>query len=188
MLDEETQGLTRIRLIKWSDKSVTTVDFGEPAYVAGIDDNREFDTNILRYHYQSMTTPASVYDYNMETGEKKLMKQREVLGGFITSNYQTERVMATARDGARVPVSIVYRKDKFKKDGTNPCLQYAYGSYGSSMYATFSSNRLSLLDRGFVYAIAHVRGGQEMGGQWYEDGKMMKKKIHSTTSLIVRST
>ncbi len=175
-LDEESEGLTKIRLLKWSDKSVKTIDFGEPAYVAGIDDNREFDTNVIRYNYQSMTTPSSVYDYNMDTGEKKLMKQREVLGGFSSSNYQTERVMATARDGAKVPISIVYRKDKFKKDGTNPCLQYAYGSYGSSTYASFSSNRLSLLDRGFVYAIAHVRGGQEMGGQWYEDGKMLKKK------------
>ncbi|CAN5485337.1 oligopeptidase B [soil metagenome] len=175
-LEEESEGLTKIRLIKWSDKSESTIDFGEPAYVAGIDNNREFDTNTIRYNYQSMTTPASTYDYTIDTKEKKLLKQREILGGFSTANYQTERVMTTARDGAKVPVSLVYRKDKFKKDGTNPCLLYAYGSYGSSMYATFSSNRLSLLDRGFVYAIAHVRGGQEMGGQWYDDGKMMKKK------------
>ncbi len=175
-VEDESEGLTKIRLIKWSDKSESTVDFGEPAYIAGIDNNPEFDTNVIRYSYQSMTTPPSTYDYSMDTHEKKLLKQREVLGGFNAADYQTERVMATARDGAKVPVSIVYRKDKFKKDGTNPCLEYAYGSYGSTSYATFSSNRLSLLDRGFVYAIAHIRGGQEMGGQWYEDGKMMKKK------------
>lgn len=175
-VEEESEGLTKIKLIKWSDKTESSIDFGEAAYVAGIDNNPQFDTNIIRYSYQSMTTPASTYDYNIETKEKTLLKQREVLGGFNSANYQTERVMATARDGAKVPISIVYRKDKFKKDGTNPCLQYAYGSYGSSTYATFSSNRLSLLDRGFVYAIAHIRGGQEMGGQWYEDGKMMKKK------------
>ncbi len=175
-LEDESEGLTKIRLIKWSDKSESAIDFGEPAYIAGIDNNPEFDTKVIRYSYQSMTTPASTYDYTMDTHDKKLMKQREVLGGFSAANYQTERVMATARDGAKVPISIVYRKDKFKKDGTNPCLQYAYGSYGSTSYATFSSNRLSLLDRGFVYALSHVRGGQEMGGQWYEDGKMMKKK------------
>ncbi|CAN5444537.1 oligopeptidase B [soil metagenome] len=175
-VEDESEGLTRIRLIKWSDQSESTIDFGEPAYVAGIDNNREFDTKVIRYSYQSMTTPPSIYDYNMDTHEKKLLKQREVLGDFLSSHYQTERVMATARDGAKVPISIVYRKDKFKKDGTNPCLQYAYGSYGASMYASFNSSRLSLLDRGFVYAVAHIRGGQEMGGQWYEDGKMMKKK------------
>ena len=175
-VEDESEGLTKIRLIKWSDKSESIIDFGEPAYVAGIDNNPEFDTNLIRYNYQSMTTPPSAYDFNMDTREKKLLKQREVLGGFNPSNYQTERVMVTARDGAKIPMSIAYRKDKFKKDGTNPCQEYAYGSYGSSTYASFSSNRLSLLDRGFVYAIAHVRGGQEMGGQWYEDGKMMKKK------------
>ena len=175
-VEDESEGLTKIRLIKWTDKSESTIDFGEPAYVAGIDNNAELNTTVIRYSYQSMTTPPSTYDYNMETREKKLLKQREVLGGFNASYYQTERVMVTARDGAKIPLSIVYRKDKFKKDSTNPCLEYAYGSYGSSTYATFSSNRVSLLDRGFVYALAHVRGGQEMGGQWYEDGKMMKKK------------
>jgi oligopeptidase B len=175
-VEEESGGLTRIRVIRSSDKSETFIDFGEPAYVAGLDNNPEFNTNVLRYSYQSMTTPPSVYDYNMDTKEKRLLKQREVLGGFNPANYQTERVMATAKDGARVPISIVYRKDKFKKDGTNPCLQYGYGSYGATLYATFSSTRLSLLDRGFVYAMAHVRGGQEFGGQWYENGRMLKKK------------
>jgi len=174
--EEESEGLTKIRLIQWADKSESTIDFGEPAYVAAIEVNREFDTNTIRYTYNSMTTPPSTYDYSMDTHEKKLLKQREVLGDFSSSNYQTERVMVTARDGKKIPVSIVYRKDKFKKDGTNPCLQYSYGSYGSSSYASFNSNRLSLLDRGFVYALAHIRGGQEMGGAWYEEGKMMNKK------------
>lgn len=174
--EEENSGLTRIKIIGYDGKEKSSIDFGEPAYVAGIDVNAEFDTDIVRYNYQSMTTPSSIFDYTTTTKERVLVKQREVLGGFQAKDYQTERVMATARDGAQVPVSIVYRKDKFRKDGSNPCLQYAYGSYGASMYASFSSNRLSLLDRGFVYAIAHVRGGQEMGGQWYENGKMLKKK------------
>jgi oligopeptidase B len=176
VLDETSEGLNKIRLIKWSDNSEHTVDFGEPAYVAGIGNNPDVNSNLMRYNYQSMTTPPSTFDYEMTTHDKKLLKQREVLGGFDPALYQTERVMAKARDGVSVPISIVYRKDKFKKDGTNPCFQYAYGSYGSSMPAFFSSTRLSILDRGFVYAISHVRGGQEMGGQWYEDGKMLKKK------------
>lgn len=174
--EEESEGLTKIKLIKWADRSEHSIDFGEPAYVAGIDVNPEYDVQNIRFNYQSMTTPPSTYDFNIVSHDKKLLKQREVLGGFDANNYQTERVMATARDGAKVPVSIVYRKDKFRKDGTNPCLQYGYGSYGATMYATFNSNRISLLDRGFVYAIAHIRGGQEMGGQWYEHGKMMFKK------------
>ncbi len=184
-LEESSEGLNKIRLIKWADNSEHTVDFGEPAYLAGIGNNPDVNSNTIRYNYQSMTTPPSTFDYEMTTHEKKLLKQREVLGGFDPALYQTERVMAKARDGISVPVSIVYRKDKFKKDGTNPCFQYAYGSYGSSMPAFFSSTRLSLLDRGFVYALAHVRGGQEMGGQWYEDGKMLKKKNTFTDFIDV---
>ena len=184
-LDESSEGLNKIRLVKWVDNSEHTVDFGEPAYLAGIGNNPDVNSNTIRYNYQSMTTPPSTFDYEMTTHEKKLLKQREVLGGFDPALYQTERVMAKARDGVSVPVSIVYRKDKFKKDGTNPCFQYAYGSYGSSMPAFFSSTRLSLLDRGFVYALAHVRGGQEMGGQWYEDGKMLKKKNTFTDFIDV---
>lgn len=175
-VEEESEGLTKIKLIKWADRSESSIDFGEPAYVAGIGNNPELETQVIRYSYQSMTTPPSTLDYNIITKEKKLLKQREVLGGFKREDYVTERVMAQARDGAMVPISMVYRKDLFKKEGTNPCLQYAYGSYGATSYASFSSNRLSLLNRGFVYALAHIRGGQEMGGQWYEDGKMMKKK------------
>jgi oligopeptidase B len=176
VLQETVEGLNKIRIIQWADKSEHTVDFGEAAYYAGLAGNPEFNTQTVRYSYQSLTTPNSIYDYNMETRAKDLKKQQEVLGGFNKDNYQSERVMAKARDGAWVPVSIVYRKDLFKKDGTNPSLQYAYGSYGYSMVPFFSSVRLSLLDRGFVYAIAHIRGGQEMGGKWYEDGKMMNKK------------
>ena len=175
VIDEMKKGLTSIRLIKWADHSENNIDFGEAAYVAGIGDNPDVNSTVLRYNYQSLTTPPSVYDYSMDAHEKKLMKQREVLGGFDPKNYQTERIMVTARDGAKVPLSIVYRKG-FKKNGTHPALIYGYGSYGASMYPNFSSNRLSLLDRGFVYAIAHIRGGQEMGGEWYEKGKMMYKK------------
>jgi oligopeptidase B len=132
------------------------------------------DTDWLRYSYTSLTTPNSVYEVNMRTGEKKLLKQQEVLGGFDRNNYQTERVWAEARDGTKVPVSLLYRKG-FKADGKAPLFQYAYGSYGSSMSPSFRSSVLSLVDRGFVYAIAHIRGGQEMGRQWYEDGKLLKK-------------
>ena len=174
-LGERKEGLTAVRLIKWSDQTTSNIDFGEAAYVAGLGENPDVNSSVLRYNYQSMTTPPSVYDYTMDTHGKKLLKQREVLGGFNPENYQTERIMVTARDGAKVPLSIVYRKG-FKKDGTHPGLIYGYGSYGFTMDPNFSSNRLSLLDRGFVYAIAHIRGGQEMGGQWYENGKMMKKK------------
>src|SRR5690606_26335781 len=175
-VEEMNAGLTTIRIIKRADNSEHTINFGEPAYTAGIAFNPDFNTNIIRYSYQSMTTPASVYDYNMDTREKELKKEQEVLGGFNKEDYATERVMVKARDGKEVPMSIVYRKDTFKKDGTVPGWIYGYGSYGSTMFPTFSTARLSLLDRGFVYAIAHVRGGQEMGGAWYDDGKMMNKK------------
>lgn len=175
-IEEMSAGLTTIRIIRQSDKSEHAINFGEPAYTAGIGYNPEFNTNIIRYTYQSMTTPPSTFDYNMDTRERELKKEQEVLGGFNKNDYATERVMVKARDGKEVPVSMVYRKDKFKKDGTMPGWIYGYGSYGASMFPTFSSSRISLLDRGFVYAIAHIRGGQEMGGQWYEDGKMMNKK------------
>jgi oligopeptidase B len=175
-LDEMQEGLVKIRLIKRSDDSEHFIEFEEPAYYAGVGYNPDFNSEFIRFTYTSMTTPYSTFDYNMESREKQLMKEEIVVGDFDKSNYKTERVMVTARDGKKVPLSIVYRKDKFKKDGSNPGWIYSYGSYGSSSYAYFSSNRLSLLDRGFVYAIAHIRGGQEMGGEWYEDGKMMNKK------------
>ncbi|MFN9801512.1 MAG: prolyl oligopeptidase family serine peptidase, partial [Bacteroidota bacterium] len=125
--------------------------------------------------YTSLTTPSSTYDYNMDTRERKLLKQQEVVGGYNSGDYVSERLYATADDGTRVPISLVYKKG-FEKNGQSPVLLYAYGSYGYSIDATFSSNRLSLLDRGFCFAIAHIRGGQEMGRQWYEDGKLLKKK------------
>ncbi|MEY2950222.1 MAG: hypothetical protein RLZZ248_1423, partial [Bacteroidota bacterium] len=161
----------------WEDSQATQkLEFDEPAYYAGLGNNPAFDTPLVRYNYTSMTTPASVYDYQVTTGDKLLKKQQPVLGDFQSDNYQTERIYVPSRDGKEIPLSLVYRKDRFKKDGNAPGWIYGYGSYGYSMEATFSSTRLSLLDRGFVFAIAHIRGGQEMGGAWYEEGKMMQKK------------
>ena len=151
------------------------LDFGEPAYLAYFDDNMELDTSILRYGYTSLTTPRSVFDYDMNTRESELEKQDEVLGGFDRENYVTERLLATARDGTRVPVSLVYSKG-FEKSNSSPLLLYGYGSYGASIDASFRSDRLSLIDRGFVFAIAHIRGGEELGRRWYEEGKLLNKK------------
>ena len=167
-------------MINQKTKEDKYLEFGEPAYVAGMSYNPEFDTPVLRYSYASLTTPGSTFDYNMDTKEKTLLKQQEVLGGFDKNNYVSERVYVTVRDGVKVPISLVYRKGT-KKDGSGPrkaapLLQYAYGSYGSNTEPGFGSGRLSLLDRGFIYAIAHIRGGQEMGRKWYEDGKMLNKK------------
>ncbi len=175
VISERKNGLMQIRVRETTGGKEHYLDFGEPAYDASPTSNAEFNSSTLRYGYTSLTTPASVYDYNMATKEKKLMKEQEVLGGFNKSDYVTERIYASATDGVKVPISIVYKKGT-KKDGTAPLLLYAYGSYGSSTDASFSSSRLSLLNRGFVYAIAHIRGGQEMGRLWYEDGKMLKKK------------
>ena len=172
---ERKEGLLQMRILPWSGGGQYYLAFDEPAYVAYLTDNYDFDTLLVRYTYSSMTTPKSVYDYNMVTREKKLLKREEVLGGFESANYRTERIHATASDGAQVPISLVYRKG-FKKDGTNPLLLYGYGSYGASIDAGFSPYRVSLLDRGFIYAIAHIRGGQELGRQWYENGKLLKKK------------
>lgn len=175
VVEERKNGLTQLRVIKWADKSEYYMEFQDPAYTAGVGGNPDYNTEILRYGYSSMTTPASTYDFNMTTKDRKLMKQTEVVGGHDPAQYKSERVMVKAADGAMVPLSIVY-KIGTKLDGSAPALLYAYGSYGSSTDAGFSSARLSLLDRGFVYAIAHIRGGQEMGRQWYEDGKLLKKK------------
>jgi oligopeptidase B len=175
VLGERKNGLTQIHLIKWTDMSEHYLEFGEEAYMAYISTNTDFDTNLLRYSYTSLTTPRSIYDYDMVTREKKLLKRQEVVGDFDPENYVTERHFATARDGTKVPISLVYRKG-LEKDGDNPLLLYGYGSYGSSMDPSFRSDRLSLLDRGFVFAIPHIRGGSEMGRWWYEDGKLLKKK------------
>ena len=175
VVHERSNGLPQMRIINWQDKSEHYLDFGEPTYTAYISTNPEFGTNTLRYGYSSLTTPNSTYDYNMDTHEKTLLKQDEVLGDFSPENYISERLYAKAEDGTQVPISLVYRKD-LDRSKTSPLLLYAYGSYGSSTNPFFRSDRLSLLDRGFIYAIAHVRGGEEMGRKWYEDGKLLKKK------------
>lgn len=175
VITERKEGLLQMRIREIATGKEHYLDFGEPAYAAYVGSNPEFNSTTLRYNYTSLTTPNSVFDYDMNSKEKKLMKEQEVLGDFDKKNYVTERIYATARDGVKVPISIVYRKGT-KKDGNSPLLLYGYGSYGASMDAYFNSSRLSLLDRGFMFAIAHIRGGQEMGRQWYEDGKLMKKK------------
>ena len=175
VVTERKSGLVQLRINNISSGQEHYIDFGEPAYSAATGANPEFNTSILRYTYTSLVTPNSTYDYSMRTKEKKLMKQQEVLGGYNAADYITERVYATAKKGVKIPVSIVY-KNGLVKDGKAPLLLYGYGSYGISMNAAFNSNRLSLLNRGFVFAIAHIRGGEEMGRLWYEDGRTMQKK------------
>lgn len=175
VMNERIDGITELRIRTWDGDSDFYIDFDESAHYAYRSTNLDFDTDVVRIGYQSMKTPNSIYDYDMGTKERVLLKQSEVVGDFDPANYKTDRILATARDGAKVPVSIIYHKDT-QLDGKAPCLLYAYGSYGSNMEPYFSSTRLSLLDRGFVYAIAHIRGGQEMGKQWYDDGKLLKKK------------
>jgi oligopeptidase B len=171
---ERHDALTRIR-IRDSKLGWHELSFGEPVYSARLGQNVQMDSEVLRFNFESLRTPGSVFDYNMRTRKKTLLKERTVLGGFDRKNYLTERLDATARDGNKVPISLVYRKG-LVKDGSAPLFLYAYGSYGSSTHAGFRSSLLSLLDRGFVYALAHVRGGQEHGRSWYEDGKLMNKK------------
>lgn len=179
---ERRDGLIQLRVRPWSGDGEHYIDFGESAYLAYVGPNPEYDTDVLRFGYTSMTTPTSTYDYEMSTRERTLLKREAVLGGFDPADYVTERLYATARDGTRVPISLVYRRG-LERDGSNPLLLYGYGSYGASRDATFSSARLSLLDRGFVYALAHVRGGQEMGRSWYEDGKLLRK-MNTFTDFI----
>ena len=176
VIEERTQGLGKIRIKTWDDKQDYYLPFDEETYSAGVYANPEFDTEVIRYSYNSMTTPNSVIDFNMKNQTKDVKKEQEVLGGkFNKNNYKSERVWATARDGKKVAISLVYHKDtELNKD--TPLLQYAYGSYGYTISDGFSSTRLSLLDRGFVYAVAHIRGGQYLGREWYNDGKMMNKK------------
>jgi oligopeptidase B len=172
--NERIKGLTNLRIISLADGSEHFLDFGEETYTAGININPNAATTLLRYSYSSLTTPGSVYDYDMANRSKTLLKQDSVLGGFDKNNYESKRLWATAADGTQVPVSLVYRKG-FVQDGTAPVLLYSYGSYGSSTNPSFRSSIISLLDRGFVYALAHIRGGSDMGRQWYEDGKLLKK-------------
>ncbi|WP_158728028.1 MULTISPECIES: S9 family peptidase [unclassified Flavobacterium] len=176
VVEERSNGLNHIRIMPWSGAGEYYLPFGSETYNAYTTTNVDFDTDILRYSYQSLATPSSVIDFNMKTKEKEVKKEQQVLGGkFDKNNYIEERVWATATDGTKVPISMVYKKG-LKKDGTNPVLLYAYGSYGVTMDTYFSSTRLSILDRGFVFAIAHIRGGEDLGRQWYEDGKLLKKK------------
>jgi oligopeptidase B len=175
VVTERRDGLRHLRVIPWNGAAETDVVFDEPTYETWVDDNEEFDTSILRYGYSSLNTPETIYDLDLVTGERTLMKQDQIRGGFDPANYVVERLMAPARDGVQVPISLVYRTG-LPRNGTNPLLLYGYGSYGYSMEARFRSSVVSLLDRGFVYAIAHVRGGQEMGRWWYEDGKLLNKK------------
>lgn len=172
--EERIKGLTNLRIISMADGSEHFLDFGEETYTAGISVNPNAATTLLRYGYSSLTTPNSVFDYDMAARTKTLLKQDSVLGGFDRNNYESKRLWATAGDGTQVPVSLVYRKG-FTQDGAAPMLLYAYGSYGYSTDPSFRYSIISLLDRGFVYAIAHIRGGSEMGRQWYEDGKLLKK-------------
>lgn len=174
VVDERIKGLNNLRIINKADGTEHFLDFGEETYTAGISVNPNANTSVLRYSYSSLTTPNSVFDYDMATKSKTLLKQDSVLGGFDKNNYESKRLWAKAADGTMVPVSLVYRKG-FEQNGTAPLLLYAYGSYGSSTDPSFRTTIISLLDRGFAYAIAHIRGGSEMGRQWYEDGKLLKK-------------
>lgn len=182
VVSERKNALTQIRIRDYDGSEDKYLPFKEAAYVASPAATPDSTTDWLRYRYTSLTTPGSVYEYNMKTGETKLLKQDPVLGEFNSENYVTDRLWATARDGVKVPVTIVHHKDT-QMDGTAPCLEYGYGSYGASMDPRFNSTLLNLLDRGFVYAIAHIRGGQEMGRQWYENGKLYKK-INTFTDFI----
>lgn len=175
VIEERHHGLIKIRVMAWDFKTDYYIDFGEPTYTAYSLGNPDFETSLLRYSYNSMTTPSSLYEYDMIKREAVLLKRQEIVGGYEPSCYVTERHLAPSHDGVMVPISLVYKKG-IKLDGSNPLVLYGYGSYGSSMDAYFSSARLSLLDRGFVWAIAHIRGGEELGRQWYEDGKLLKKK------------
>jgi oligopeptidase B len=173
--EERDRGLIKIRIQNFLTGNAHYVEFTEPVYTASLGANAEYDTKVLRFDYTSLVTPNSVFDYNMDTRERELKKQRPVLGGYDPTKYQSERIYAAAPDGTQVPISLVYKKG-LVQNGSAPMLLYGYGSYGISMDPTFSSDRLSLLDRGFIYAIAHIRGGADLGKPWHEDGRILKKK------------
>ena len=177
-------GLTQVEIVGRDTGKTYRMDFGEEVYTAYLNGNYEFDADQVRYTYESMTTPESTYDFSMTSREHTQVKQQQVLGGFDHNNYRAQRLFATARDGTQVPISMVYRKGMLK-NGRNPLLQYGYGSYGYSMEPYFSLNILSLLDRGFIYAIAHIRGGSEMGREWYFDGRQLHKKNTFTDFIDV---
>ena len=176
VLEERKDGLSQLHVLSYDQKIDYYIEVDDPAYMIYSRENFEPDSNVFRYGYQSMTTPISVYDIDLTNKEKSLLKRQEVIGDFKPEDYKSERLFAKAKDGQIVPISLVYRKDKFQQNGQNPLHLYSYGSYGHSMEPYFSSIRLSLLDRRFVCAIAHIRGGEDMGRQWYEEGKFLKKK------------
>jgi len=182
VINERKHGLASLRVRELSSGNEHYIHFEEAAYTAAFHANPEFYSNTLRYSYTSLTTPVSIYDYDLRTREQQLKKRQEVLGGYSPEDYTTERIDATAADGTKIPISIVYRKG-FEKNGKAPLLLYAYGAYGISMDVGFNSTRLSLLNRGFAFAVAHIRGGQDLGRQWYEDGKLMKK-LNTFTDFI----
>ncbi len=181
-VEEHSGGLANVRIQRWAGGEPFLIESEESAYTIGLGANAELDTPLVRYAYTSMTTPASTFDLDTRTGKRTLLKREPVLGGYDQARYRTEHLWATARDGTKVPVSLVYREG-LRKDGSAPLLQYGYGSYGMSMDPGFSYSVVSLLDRGFVYAIAHIRGGQEMGRDWYENGKLLNKR-NSFTDFI----
>ena len=182
VVSELEGGLQHIRIINLKTNKAHRITFPEPVYTAFVSNNREYNTHTLRFAYQSLVTPSSIFDYDMEKQTRELKKQTEVPGGFDRNNYQSERIFATAADGTKIPMSIVYRKG-VKMDGKAPLLLYGYGSYGASITPNFSSNRLSLLDRGVIYVITHIRGGGELGEEWREAGRMMKK-MNTFTDFI----
>ena len=186
VLSERSIGLNKIKVIPWNaPETAYYLDFESETYTAYPTTNLDFDTNTLRYFYNSLTTPASTIDFNMLTKHREVKKEQEVLGcDFDKNHYTSERLWAEAEDGIKIPVSLVYKKE-IKKDGKNPVLQYGYGSYGSTIDPYFSSVRLSLLDRGFIYAIAHIRGSEYLGRDWYENGKLLKKKNTFTDFIDV---
>jgi oligopeptidase B len=182
VVSERDRGLQQLRIVDARTNQSHHLAFPEPVYSASIGVNREYETDRLRYTYQSFATPASIYDYHVKARRSELLKQQPVLGGFDPTHYTSERIYATAADGTKIPISLFYRKD-LKRDGTRPLLLYGYGSYGISSNVTFNSNRLSLIDRGVIYAVAHIRGGGDLGKPWYDDGKLMKK-MNTFTDFI----
>jgi len=175
VLGERRNGIRQLRVLNLNDHSDHYIEFDEQSYVVYPSTNLTFDTKFFRYWYTSMTTPGSTFDYDMASREKTLLKMEEVVGSFNSDDYRSERLWAVVRDSTKVPISLVYHKNT-KKDGNSPLLLYGYGAYGINMEPNFSSPRLSLLNRGFIYAIAHIRGGSEVGRSWYEEGKLLKKK------------
>ena len=175
VISERENGLTNLNVMNLKNDSSHYIPFNEPAYVAGTSTNLTMDSNVLRFAYNSLVNPGTLFEYNMLSKESKVLKEKEIVGGYNKQEFISERIWATGRDGTKIPMSMVYKKG-IKKDGNNPTLLYAYGSYGYSIDPSFSSNRLSLLERGFIFVIAHIRGGEEMGRKWYEDGKLLKKK------------